>query len=323
MFRISRHTVSQRSFKLRPDKFIRVEFRSVPRKPKRPDAGMLGQELIDCFRPMNGTAIPHQDKTPAHMPTQIAQKLHNISRTNIFIPMKPYIERHPFSFRRYANGGNCRNLTPASRASQQGGLATWCPCPANGRHKRKPALIKEYQWDATFLRVFLYATIRLPSIVRWLSHFFPWLAFPVSDNSIPSQLEFSKYDWDDTKRPAFFRLFRPRGASSINPWSSRNEALLSANGLQSFCFERRSTSLAVPERVSRPNLVHRLFHAFASRERRNSLNCRLSWRQPTYSSRFAAMQWLGVADVRGIADCHGVSCKQYTTFPLLMRSSIV
>ena len=59
------------------------------------------------------------------------------------------------SFWRDADSRDRRYLGPASGATQNGSLASRCPCPGDGRDQQEAALVNEYEMGARLFGFFL------------------------------------------------------------------------------------------------------------------------------------------------------------------------
>ena len=225
------NTISNGTLQMIPDPFIRVQLRSIARKLKSPNAGVLFEPLLDRTRPVSHTTIPEQNKTSGQVPFEMFQELDDFRPTDVFLGMQPDVQINSLALWRYANCRNSRDLTPRTPTRHNGRLSFKRPSPTHRRDQRKSAFVEKDQRDLTSKSVFLYAAI---DNVSSAGSFYDLFLVPVSQasgNSTPVQSKFARHGWDDTlhqnisglPQPLFFGSTTQSYTHSLWPLASESQ----------------------------------------------------------------------------------------------------
>lgn len=75
-----------------PDKFIRIELRSIGRQKMDMKARVLPQELSDTACAVWQTAVPEKHHMSSKMTEQVCQELDDLQCTNVLIGVKPTVQ---------------------------------------------------------------------------------------------------------------------------------------------------------------------------------------------------------------------------------------
>src|SRR3989344_3294116 len=87
--------IGEGSFEQTPNKFVRVEFRSIARKEVGMNPGMAAQESLNQLRAVSLASVPQENDGSRNMPSQRLQKLTNLKGANIFVGVETEIKRRP------------------------------------------------------------------------------------------------------------------------------------------------------------------------------------------------------------------------------------
>ena len=316
MRRIIRHAVGQGSLEVIPDELIGVEFRGIAGERMRVQARMPAQEISGWSPFVWRSPIPEQDHGAAQVLEQLPEELGHVWRSDILVAMESGVEGDAPPAWRNADGGDGRNLGPASSATQARSLSPGSPGAKDVGDEQKAALIEEYQMGAKFFGFFLYGAKYTASSGRWPSHHAPAPAFPVFDSSSPRSSGNATDDWGDSRFRTAFRPSPPRGASSKGPWNSRTCRLHAG--------ESRSSSVSVGDLTSEAGLTlvwlstpFPPFCGMLHATRTRNLPSSLSWRPlPTSSNLLSTTRRRAADAFRDAPGFHWVASCQDSIFSI-------
>lgn len=183
---VSWNAVGQTSLEVCPDKFIGVKFRRVSWEVKGMDSRTASKESLDEFCLVDGASIPEEDDRAFEAAAKMSEEVSDLFGSNVFVGIKPRIESKSFSSWGDGNGGDSRDLSPASGDNKNGCSAFNRPSPLNIGNKRESAFIQEGQAGSKPSGLFLYAAKRGISSSGSSLRVFAWLSWSVSDSSSPS-----------------------------------------------------------------------------------------------------------------------------------------
>ncbi len=311
-----------------PDKFIRIKFRSVPRKKVRMNTmPMFSKEVFDHPGFVNGSPVPEKNKAFLLMPKKVLEKCQDFGTLDIPQGVKANVELNPPAPGRYADRGDSRDLRPTTGTDKDWRLSFGRPSPSDTGNQAKAALIEKNKREFKFFGLFLYEATDIFSNVLFLLHSFALLSSQVSDSSNPCPSENTKYYWGDripqNAHQSPWRFF----ALSKDRWNTRSLEPLSKGYWQGVSSGARLVFRVFPGWGWALN-PHLLFlGADASRNKPNFLNNQSFLPYLTDSFLYpAALRPAGVA-LQAVLGFHGFSWKQFTTkklyVPLFLRGSIV
>jgi len=321
--RIFRHTISHRAFHIRPYELIRVKLRGVSRKMIGINSPTGADESFNRSRFMGSASIPKEHKAPLKMTQDNLKKTDNLRITDILRNMETKVKPDTRPAGRYANRGNCGNLSPSSCDFENGRFSSRCPSLLNRRNEQKSALVEEDNRDIKFSGLFLYAATDNAPTVLSLSHPVPALLSLVSGSSSQAPLKASKHGQDDKIHQTACQLPPRFSVMSKDPLNNHfSSPLLQESGLMN-ASGARITSQASPEQVS----VSRHHYLFSCEDRPNntlnSTNNRVSQLFPADSILYPRAPRPSAGASQALFGFHVVSWNQYTIFLLLMQMSII
>jgi len=192
--------IADRSFRLRPDIFFRVEFRRIGRKPLHAQPPMTTAKRNHFPIPMNRAAVQERDHRPAQMPQQLSQVSHHVGRRRVpRVNLK--IQTQAFAPRRDAQAADDRQSLPPVTVPQHRRLTHWRPSAQHRRNEQKSALINENQMRAQSPGFFLYAASRVASTPGFSGDCVGGRDVRAFGNSSPGPRAFSKRAPDDRRCP--------------------------------------------------------------------------------------------------------------------------
>jgi hypothetical protein len=223
MTQIPGHAVSQGSFELCPDEFIRIEFRGVAWETMGVKPRVFTEELLDQGCLVGSAVIPQEDHGATQVPEQLCEKTSHFWEADIFIAMESGIESNAPAFRGDADRRDGRDFGPSSSTAETGSLSPWPPGAGNVGDQKEAAFIKKRQVGPKSFGFFLYEATDTASSDGWLPRPVPWPFSLASGSSIPDQSSASTgWPWNSESQNVF-RLPRPRAVASIDPWNSQRE----------------------------------------------------------------------------------------------------
>src|SRR3990167_2322539 len=113
------------SFKLRPYKFSGVKFGRVAGEEMVIDSFMTFETPFNQAGAMSHALIPQENNRSFKMTCEVVQKSFNLRRFDVFTRMESYIQGGALSFRRDADSGYRRYLSPVSCHGDTGCLTAW------------------------------------------------------------------------------------------------------------------------------------------------------------------------------------------------------
>ena len=239
------NAVGQSSFKLGPDKFIRVKLWGISREGMGMDPAMAAQEAPNGRGSMNRTFVPqHHQRTPK-VTQQVPKEMHYLIRSDVFMGMEAKVERHPLSLGRDPQGRDGRDFGPAARRGQDRGVALRCPSAGEGRDKQKSALIQEDQAGSKPFGLFLYGARRSVSNTEWRLRLVPGPFSRASDSSSPRPPSASKgWRWSSGCQSAG-GLPRRFALASTDRWDSQRPKGRKPGWVSAFSFAAGSARKGV------------------------------------------------------------------------------
>jgi hypothetical protein len=205
-----RGTVGQSAFRLSPDEFRRIEFRSISRKPFHVETREAITEITNRFSPMNEGFVPQEEDLATEVSQKVPQEKSHVQSFEIIL-LQAKVKRQVPPPRRNAENRDGRNLLSAVEMMQDWGLPPGRPGPANIGDKQKTAFIEKGQMGSKCGSFFLLPASDSPASLLFPARFFPELDARVFDNSIPVQSGVARYDWDDSGLQNSCELFRQPG----------------------------------------------------------------------------------------------------------------
>lgn len=158
-------------FDIRPDLFIRVEFRRISGKFFRNNFRMFGQICLNHLGAiMHPPAVPDNRDRAVKMTLKLTQKAHHILSMNIFIVHQQRKVQSPA----FANGTDSDGTDGRYAISSIPAIVNGCLAPrgqgsANGRSEHETRFIRENQMRPSASGVFLYAEILRVATAQSLS----------------------------------------------------------------------------------------------------------------------------------------------------------
>jgi len=256
MLQIFWSQVGQRSFKLIPNEFVRVEFRSISREEVGVNSEMATQEGLNPFGAVSPASIPEENERTSNVPGQGRQELADLKGADIFVGMEPDIQGQALLFGRNRNSGDGRDLRPVSSHAHDRCLSPGRPGSDDVGNQKEAAFIEKYQGSLEPLSLFLYAATLAVSTVEWPSRFSPGPFSPVSGSSIPSLEADAKHGWDDKEHETSFESPGQCALASTNLWNAPRPKGLEPAPSPVFAFGLDSASPDVQnsdENVNLPN----------------------------------------------------------------------
>lgn len=244
MIQVSRDTVGQGPFQLRPDEFVRVQLRRVARKALHVQPPVMAQELPDRNASVDRAAVPQQGHRPFQMAQQVFQKTDNLVASNVFVRIQLHVKSQTSPPGRHADSRNGRHFSPASCCGQSWRLASWCPRFPDAWDQQEAAFIEKNQMGAPPFSLFLYAATGISSNAGSRPRFVPAPASPVSGNSTPARPLRAKGSPSCRKHRTFASPAHPRALGSTDQWNSRRP-----KGLSPIVFRAVVFALATTDRV--------------------------------------------------------------------------
>ena len=156
MFKISGDAVCQTSLEIGPNKFIGVKLRRVSWEVKGMDSRMAPKELFNEFGSVEGTSVPKEDEISPEVSVKRGEESPDLSRPDIPVVVKACVETEPPSLGRDRNGGDGRDLRPASGDNKGWRFSSERPGSLDVGNKRESALIQEDQAGSKPIGLFLY-----------------------------------------------------------------------------------------------------------------------------------------------------------------------
>lgn len=290
-----------------PHELVGIKFRRIPWKEVHMDFPMFLDKGSDRSRLMGRTLVPDKDESSLKVFGQVPEKSKNFGSLDIPQGMKTRIKFDTPALGRYADGRNCRDLSPTAGDFENRSLSSWRPSLSDGRDKTKPALVKEDKGKLSPLGLFLYAATDGVSNVLFPLHPSAVLFSQVFDNSSPFRSGATRYYWGD-RRPE---------TSSLSPWQFsgsskdrsdiRSSLLLQRGFGQDSSSGARLVSRVSPAQVSTSILCPRLSYILLSSYGLRFWNNLSSEKQPTDSFLGSGAQRLAGAAVQVLFGFHGVS----------------
>ena len=146
--------IGELCLEMRPDPFIGVQFRRVPRKPLEMETGTPSRQGLHLGSLVNAAAVQEDDDMAAEVPQEGAQKDRDLDGADVLAGMQMQIEADPAARRTDGHGRNRRDFVALVAVPDDRGLAPGRPRPPDVRDQQKPAFVGERQVGLQALRVF-------------------------------------------------------------------------------------------------------------------------------------------------------------------------
>lgn len=305
---VVRDAVGHGALEVTPDVFIGVELRGIPRETIRVEPRVRLNEIPHQNAPVLPATVPQEDHRATQVAEQLPKKPDDLGRPDGLVTMEPGVQGDASPARRDADRGDGRDLRPVSSTAQMRRVSPRRPGPDHAGDQQEAALIEERQMGATSCGLFLYATTETASTSRWLLHLSPGRASRASGNSSRVRPERATGGWGDSSPRIACGLPPPRGASSTDPWSSRNAAPPSTGDEPSSASGDRSGAPADPALswISDRWVLGR--GTLRARRRQNSRTNQPCPPQPRGSAPSVATRWRAADVSRGAPGSHEVAC---------------
>jgi len=169
-------------FNIRPDLFIRVEFRGISGKFFRNHVRMFGQIRLNHLGAIvHLAAIPDNRDRTRQMMLKLTQEAHHILSMDIrIVRQQGKVQSSTFANGTDRDGTDGRDTISSIPAIVNGRLAARGQGPANGGREHETRFIRENQMRPSASSVFLYAAIPLAATAQCLSRCVPEHAVRVS-----------------------------------------------------------------------------------------------------------------------------------------------
>jgi len=282
-----RGAVSQSAFRLSPDEFSRIEFRSISREPFHVQTREAIAEITNRFSLMNEGSVPQEEDMAAEMSQKVPQEKSHVQSFEIFL-LQAKVKRQAPPLRRKAESRNGRNPISSVEMMQDGGLSAGRPGPANIGDKQKTAFIEKGQMGSKCGSFFLLPASDSPASLLFPARFFPELDARVFDNSIPVRSGVARYDWDDSEPQNSCELFWQPGEWSRDRCHSQKLTGLSLTNLLSVSSRPQIVWEVAPMPSWRSTHLPLLFDRIAASEIPNLLTNQPVLTRPTIACPFSA-----------------------------------
>ena len=185
VLKVSGNAVGQTSLEVGPDKLVGVKLRRISREVNGVDSRIVSQVLFDELGPVERAPVPEKHDGPSEVATKVPEEVSDLFGPNVLVGIKARVESKPFSLGRDRDGGDRRDLGPASGDHEGWSLSFDRPRSLDVGNKRESAFIQEGQAGSKLSGLFLYAARRGTSSNGYLLRAFPWLFWSGPDNSNP------------------------------------------------------------------------------------------------------------------------------------------
>ena len=182
-----------------PDRFDRVEFRSITREPFDMKSRILGPEISHFRALVDSALVPKEDDFTPEMAKKHSYEDRDIRAAESRL-LEANVEAHVFAEGRHGDGGESGNLIVSKAVADDGCLSLRTPRASFRRNEEKAAFVNKDQMGSKLLHFFLCAATLPASIVRWRLRSFESPFVPAPGNSNPSFVGSSTSGLDDSRR---------------------------------------------------------------------------------------------------------------------------
>ena len=183
MLKVAGNAVGQTSLEVRPDQFIGIKLRGVSWEVNGVESRTAAQEAFDELGSVERASIPEKNDRSSEMAAKMPEEPSNLFGPDVPVGIKARVEPKTLSLWRDRDGGDRRELRPASGHHEGWRLAFDRPGSLDVGDKRESALIQEGQAGSKPSGLFLYAATRDVSNSESLLPGAPWPSSEASGNS--------------------------------------------------------------------------------------------------------------------------------------------
>jgi hypothetical protein len=190
---ISWDTVGKRSFEIRPDEFVRIEFWSIGWKKMDMQSWMFREKTTHRACSVNQTSVPKQDHVAAQVPKEDREKLDHLPLSDVLLGMETCVEGEMPMLWRDRKCRDRRDFCPGACRPEKGSSSLRGPGTGNDWNKEEAALIKERQMGSKSCGFFLCEARRAVASSGWLSRSVREPASRASGSSIRERSSTSRH----------------------------------------------------------------------------------------------------------------------------------